>query len=436
MSAFRRVCRVFSRSVLIIGTVTLLGGLPTPVFADASFVPQTKIRVTVVQWMPSAGEYKRWDALGGDYTVSEDRAITLPVIGTFPIGTLDNTGLAAEISKRLQAKVGLVQSPVVTVEILDYPPIYVVGDVAKPGEYKFHTGLTVLQSLAMGGGELRSTTDQQESQEETKLVGTLQEMDQSILQHAIRIARLQAEMSGAKDISFEPSAGMDRTLATAIYNQEKAIFLARATALDRQSKSLAELRELLTAEIGLLEEKMKGSEDNIKSAEDQLASVKMLVEKGALVSSRQVDQERLLTTFRSDRLDLVTAIMRARQSVSETTRSLQGLYDQRQAEVTSELQSEQADFDQLKLKRDLAQKLLLDTLANRKGSAGPGERTPLAFTVIRRKNGEISEFSAPDTTELQPGDVVKVIQQTSEKRPEVTNLSVSLSGKQPDQPSQ
>ncbi|WP_454857044.1 polysaccharide biosynthesis/export family protein [Rhizobium binxianense] len=435
MNAFRRGYQVFSRSVFVIGAAAFLGGLSTPVLADTSFVPQTKIRVTVVQWMPGAGEYKQWDALGGEYTVSQDGAISLPLIGTFPIADLDNAGLAAEIAKRLQAKVGLVQSPVVTVDVLDYPPIYVVGDVSKPGEYKFHIGLTILQSLAMSGGELRSSTGQ-ETQEETKLVGTLQEMDHSILQGAIRIARLQAEMSDAKEISFEPSAGMDRALATAIYNQEKAIFLARATALDRQSKSLSELRDLLASEIDLLEEKMKGADENIKSAEDQLVSVKALIEKGALVSSRQIDMERMLTTFRSDRLDLVTAIMRARQSVSETTRNLQGLYDQRQAEVTTELQSAQADIDQLKLKRDVTQKLLLDTLANRKDSARPGEKASLAFTVIRRSGGEVSEFSAADTTELQPGDVVRVVQKTPEKLPDAVEASALSAGKQPDQPSQ
>lgn len=432
MNAFRRGYQVFSRSVFVVGAAALLGGLSTPVFADTSLVPQTKIRVTVVQWMPGEGEYKQWDALGGEYTVSQDGAISLPVIGSFPIAGLDSDGLAAEIAKRLQAKVGLVQSPVVTVDVLDYPPVYVVGDVTKPGEYKFHIGLTILQSLAMSGGELRNSTDQ-EKQEETKLVGTLQEMDRSILQGAIRIARLQAEMSGAKEITFEPSAGMDRTLASAIYNQEKAIFLARATALDRQAKSLSELRDLLATEIDLLEQKMKGADENIRSAEEQLVSVKALIEKGALVSSRQIDMERMLTTFRSDRLDLVTAIMRARQSVSETTRNLQGLYDQRQAEVATELQSAQAELDQLKLKRDVTQKLLLDTLAKRKGSAGPGEKVPLAFTVIRRSNGQISEFSAPDTTELQPGDVVRVVQQMPETLPDASVLSA---GKQPEQPSQ
>jgi polysaccharide export outer membrane protein len=226
---------------------------------------------------------------------------------------------------------------------------------------------------------------------------------------------------------------MDRTLASAIYNQEKAIFLARATALDRQAKSLSELRDLLATEIDLLEQKMKGADENIRSAEEQLVSVKALIEKGALVSSRQIDMERMLTTFRSDRLDLVTAIMRARQSVSETTRNLQGLYDQRQAEVATELQSAQAEIDQLKLKRDVTQKLLLDTLAKRKGSAGPGEKVPLAFTVIRRSNGQISEFSAPDTTELQPGDVVRVVQQMPETLPDASVLSA---GKQPEQPSQ
>ncbi|MGO7162655.1 exopolysaccharide biosynthesis protein, partial [Rhizobium johnstonii] len=153
----------------------------------------------------------------------------------------------------------------------------------------------------------------------------------------------------------------------------------------------------------------QGSEDNIKSIEEQLTSVKTLVSKGLTVSSRQLDLERLLTTYRSDRLDLVTAIMRGRQAISETTRNLEGLYDTRRSEVASELQSEQASLDQLKLKREMTQKLLLDDLAAGGGSTTTDEALPLTFTVSRRSEGQITQFQASETTALIPGDVVRIV---------------------------
>ncbi|ACS60971.1 MULTISPECIES: polysaccharide biosynthesis/export family protein [Rhizobium] len=402
-----RVLNVFFPATLVISTLVFLAGTVPPALAnDAAFAPQTKIRLTIVQWMQSKGQYERWDALGGEYTVSDEGAVFLPFLGSVSVGNLDNTSLTTEIAKRLQEKIGLVQPPAVTIEILEYPPIYVVGDVTTPGEYKFRSGLTVLQSLAMSGGPFRATSQQQS--QTIKLAGELREIDHSLLRSTAKLARLQAEMIGAKEISFDQTVGVDQRYAAGIYNEERVIFQARANALDRQSKALTELRDLLNSEVGMLGEKVQGSEDNIKSIEEQLTSVKTLVSKGLTLSSRQLDLERLLTTYRSDRLDLVTAIMRGRQAISETTRNLEGLYDTRRSEVASELQSEQASLDQFKLKREMTQKLLLDDLAAG-GSTTTDEALPLTFTVSRRSEGQIRQFQASETTALIPGDVVRVV---------------------------
>ncbi|NEK46002.1 exopolysaccharide biosynthesis protein [Rhizobium leguminosarum] len=403
-----RVLNVFFPATLVISTLVFLAGAVPPALADdTAFAPQTKIRLTIVQWMQSKGQYERWDALGGEYTVSDEGAFFLPFLGSVSVGNRDNTSLTNEIAKRLQEKIGLVQPPAVTVEILEYPPIYVVGDVTTPGEYKFRSGLTVLQSLAMSGGPFRATSLQQS--QTIKLAGELREIDHSLLRSTAKLARLQAEMTGAKEITFDRTLGVDQQYAAGIYNEERVIFQARANALDRQSKALTELRDLLNSEVGMLGEKVQGSEDNIKSIEEQLTSVKTLVSKGLTVSSRQLDLERLLTTYRSDRLDLVTAIMRGRQAISETTRNLEGLYDTRRSEVASELQSEQASLDQLKLKREMTQKLLLDDLAAGGGSTTTDEALPLTFTVSRRSEGQITQFQASETTALIPGDVVRIV---------------------------
>ncbi|MDU0309947.1 polysaccharide biosynthesis/export family protein [Rhizobium sp. 10PS4] len=403
-----RVLNVFFRATLVISTLVFLAGAVPPALADdTAFAPQTKIRLTIVQWMQSKGQYERWDALGGEYTVSDEGAVFLPFLGSVSVGNRDNTSLTNEIAKRLQEKIGLVQPPAVTIEILEYPPIYVVGDVTTPGQYKFRSGLTVLQSLAMSGGPFRATSLQQS--QTIKLAGELREIDHSLLRSTAKLARLQAEMTGAKEIIFDQSLGVNQQYAAGIYNEERVIFQARANALDRQSKALTELRDLLNSEVGMLGEKVQGSEDNIKSIEDQLTSVKTLVSKGLTVSSRQLDLERLLTTYRSDRLDLVTAIMRGRQAISETTRNLEGLYDTRRSEVASELQSEQASLDQLKLKREMTQKLLLDDLAAGGSSNITDEALPLTFTVSRRSEGQIRQFQASETTALIPGDVVRVV---------------------------
>ena len=72
--------------------------------------------------MPPKGAYERWDALGGEFVVSQAGTLTLPVIGTIPIDGQDGASLAADVASRIQAKLVLVDKPEVTVDVLEYPP--------------------------------------------------------------------------------------------------------------------------------------------------------------------------------------------------------------------------------------------------------------------------------------------------------------------------
>ncbi|MBP2490171.1 polysaccharide biosynthesis/export family protein (plasmid) [Rhizobium leguminosarum] len=409
MNLSHRAPHPFFRATFVISALALLAGAVSPALADsAPLAPQTKIRLTVVQWMPSKGQFERWDAIGGEYTVSDAGEVSLPFLGSQSVGNLDNASLTNEIAKRLQAKMGLAQTPAVTIDVLDFPPIYVVGDVTTPGQYSFRPGLTVLQSLAMSGGPRRAKEEQQTHS--IQIVGELREIDHSILRSTARLARLRAEMDGANEITFDQTTDVDQQFAAGIYNEERIIFRARANALERQSRAFTELRDLLTTEISTLEEKLTGADDNIKSVEDQLVSVKSLVQKGLTISSRQMDLERLLTTYRSDKLDLVTAVMRGRQAISETTRNLEGLYDARRSEVATEAQSERASLDQFKLKRETLQKLLIADLGSYDSVKSLTDDLPLTFSVTRRNAGQINQFQASETTALAPGDVVRVVQ--------------------------
>ena len=408
MNGSRVISKVLRCAILGAATVAMAAGGWSGSAWSAGLAPQTKIRLTVVQWMPAKGEYEQWGALGGEFVVTQAGTVVLPVIGAVPVANLDGAGLAAEVAKRLQARIGLVNKPDTTVEILQYPPIYVVGDVTTPGEYRFHDGLTVLQALALSGGAFRSEADKS-SQDQIKLVGELRGVETNIVRSMARIARLEAETRQDKEITFPavPQSGMDGQVVREIFAQERIIFATRANEIDRQAKSLAELRDLLTAEIDVLQEKIKTAEESITSAQNELSGVKVLVEKGIAVTSRQTDLERALAGFRTDRLDQVTAVMRARQAITEATRNLDGLRDKQRTEIAGELQQERANLEQLTLKRETAQKVLLEILASSPRAADAEER-PLVYAITRNTEGRVEEITARETTALAPGDVVKV----------------------------
>ncbi|MCO6049110.1 polysaccharide biosynthesis/export family protein [Mesorhizobium sp. RP14(2022)] len=373
----------------------------------AQLAPQTRLRVSVVQWMPLKGEYQTWNALGGEFVVSDKNTITLPVVGDVAVGDKTLTALADELATLIQTRTGLAEKPNTTVEVVRYPPVYVVGKVNKPGEYEFRPGLTVLQALALGGGEI--TAPPAGLNDQTELVGGLRATENEILRSRARIVRLEAEMADAR--SFSPPEGWaaqaDKVLAQQIVAQEKIIFDARRNEVERQGKRLADLRDLLNAEIGVLRKKIGASDDTIASAERELKNVTTLVQKGVATASRQSELERLVADRRADRLDQITAVMRAQQSLTETNRSLDGLADKRRTDVASELQSEQAKLEQAILRRDTAQKLILEAIASGRVSASVQNAT-LRYELVRRENGEAKTRDVSETESLEPGDVLKV----------------------------
>ncbi|MDQ2763265.1 MAG: SLBB domain-containing protein, partial [Pseudomonadota bacterium] len=59
--------------------------------------------------------------------------------------------LDKRISDELKAR-KLLRDPSVSAEVLAYRPIFVLGEVAKPGQYPYQPGMTMLTAVAVAGG--------------------------------------------------------------------------------------------------------------------------------------------------------------------------------------------------------------------------------------------------------------------------------------------
>ncbi len=89
-------------------------------------------------------------ALTGEFVVSGSGTISLPLIGEVKAIGLTTGELQDEIQTAL--KNGYLTDPKVNVEVLNYRPFYILGEVTKPGEYPFVNGLTVLNAVATANG--------------------------------------------------------------------------------------------------------------------------------------------------------------------------------------------------------------------------------------------------------------------------------------------
>lgn len=89
-------------------------------------------------------------AMTAEYAVTPNGQISFPLIGNVQAGGRSMSDVQDEITKALAN--GYVNDPKVSVEMANYRPFYILGQVNKPGEYPYEAGLTIDQAIATAGG--------------------------------------------------------------------------------------------------------------------------------------------------------------------------------------------------------------------------------------------------------------------------------------------
>lgn len=131
-------------SSVVTGCASATGGmsdLPASGLSVARLEPGDKIKVTVADLKGADGEY----------AVDQSGAISLPLVDEVKIRGLTMREAEQAIEATLLEKRILVR-PDVTIQAVSLRPIYVLGEVGKPGEYEFREGLTVFSIVSLAGG--------------------------------------------------------------------------------------------------------------------------------------------------------------------------------------------------------------------------------------------------------------------------------------------
>lgn len=109
----------------------------------------------VYQYRLGAGDQVRLsvfgeDDLGGVFSVSGEGKLSLPLIGD--VAVVGKT--VAEVRDLVADKYrqGYLKEPRVTIEVLNFRPFYILGEVNKPGEYPYNNGMTVVNAVALASG--------------------------------------------------------------------------------------------------------------------------------------------------------------------------------------------------------------------------------------------------------------------------------------------
>ena len=369
--------------------------------------PADTITIRMVAWDSATLSFVRFDEIEGNYTIAPNGQMLLPLIGPVEAAGLTPTVLSEMLSVFLQQSIGLAEEPSASVEVFEYRPVYILGDVQRPGAYEYQPGMRVDQAIALAGG-LRRADDLSDGAVRTAVrdQGTLRETRIQRIQLAVRAARLEAETTGAAEIDIAPGLRHPdgpTALAEAVA-RETALFTSRRDSLVRALGALDETESLLQREESALGAKLGGLNTQLELLTTQLEATEELVERGLAPAARLAGVQSSLIEMQSRETDVETALFRAQQSQTEVARDRIDLETRRQETSLAELQtvkSQMAQFDtrinMLEALRAEGEVALLDL--------SEGIETVLVFNIAREEGGLDNVERA---FKLNPLDVLEV----------------------------
>lgn len=353
--------------------------------------------------------------------IDQSGVIVLPVLG--PLNVLGKTmeDVRKEVVEVLKPKslpqrsadgtetwTGFYPDQIV-VDIEEYRPVYIDGDIASPGTQAFRPGMTVRQAVAAGGGyQLGRGELQNPEMTAADLGGRLHILRIKYQESEIKAARIEAQLSGARAIEL-PDAERDPSLEPRRDEalQQEGKHLEAVYADQEKERASIKLAATKAAErMGYLKEQQKADQAGAAADAAELDRLKKLFEKGLVQITSVNAAQRAVLLSATRALQTNAEIARLERDQGDLQRSLDKLIDQGRIDLLANLQTERAAMTQMRAEMDSLTKQIAYVMQMRSDLVGEGDR--ITIGVTRSTDGQAATTEATEDTLLAPGDTITI----------------------------
>ncbi|MBB3398027.1 MULTISPECIES: polysaccharide biosynthesis/export family protein [unclassified Rhizobium] len=369
-----------------------------------------KLKIRVAEWQTADGSIRDWSVVSGDYTVGPSGSISLPFVGDMPASGKTTDAIAQEIGSALQKQFALKDRPSASVELSEFRPVYLSGDVEKPGEYPFAPNLTIVKAVSLAGGLRRADAGQRFARDFINAKGDAVVYLADRARLLVKQARLRAEIANQDTIEM-PKELQDKPEAKPLLASETALMNTRKKRLTLQLQALADLKQLLQSEVETLAKKTETQTRQLQLATEDRDKVEDLAERGLALSNRKMAAEQRAADTEATLLDIDTNSLKAKQDISKANQDEITLRNDWDAQLAQELQNAEAQLDELNLKLETSNSLMAEALTQSTDAARFDTSTgaaSIAYSIVREVDGKAKEIPVQENTALQPGDLIKV----------------------------
>jgi polysaccharide biosynthesis/export protein len=392
-------------------SVLLIAAITSGVFAQTYLEPGDMVELAVAG-VPELRQRS---------TVNLDGEISLPLIGEVKVIGLPLSELRVKV-RQLMSNKGFRQRTTdgreniitiwpdeITIDIVEYRPVYLYGDVAKSGEQKHRPGMTVRQAVALAGGYdiLRFRTVNPVA-EAADLRGEYQVLWTELAQQQVSIARLQAELDDRHGIDMDLSK---MPIATSFASEIAKLATKQLNVRrDDRQMELSHLQHSIALDadqLSTLVQQGHRFEEGTTADMNDLETVKELQKKGVVPTQRVSDARRSLLWSSSSLLQSLSQLSQTSKEQEDLKRRLEEVDYRRRIEVLHDLETATVKKATINARlQAISEKLAHNAAARSQLAAGNGTKPEI---VIFRKGQEgWQRIFADEDAELLPGDTVEV----------------------------
>ncbi|KQT50089.1 hypothetical protein ASG52_08465 [Methylobacterium sp. Leaf456] len=376
--------------------------------------------------------------------VDLDGLVTLPMIKPVPVGGLGLTAAQAAVKEEMSKKLYQQRTPAgaesvtaispdaVTVSIAEYRPVYLNGDVSKPGEQAYRPGMTVRQAVSLAGGfeimRFRMTNPFLESADLRNDYQTLWMQYVKLQGKVWRIKAQLAAPGGPQAPASPPAKGKaaadDPTADVKALEQLTQAPLPKEL-LDRTRDNARQQLELERTrygaeraflqrtvsvsddQIALLRSRQVRDDENAQADTADYNKLKEFSERGNLPMTRLSEARRLFLFSATQSLQTGVQLTNTIRERDDAARKVVRLEEQTRADLLKDLDEANVELGGLQSKLQAVSEKITYTGMIRSQLVRGGGAKPSIRIVRSGLDGGGSETASEDSP-VRPGDTVEV----------------------------
>ena len=371
-----------------------------PALADYIAEPGDVLEITV-QGAPGLHRRAAIDAVGH---------LSMPILGDVEAAGKSLSQVKAILRKLLIAK-NIMREPEVTVEVGEYRPVYVGGDVVKPGAYPYRPGMTARDAVALAEGyDLLHLRGRDPMLEAADARGDYDTYAVEFAKQTARIARLKAELSGGPGVDLKALGNLpvEPSVLAEIIQFENQQLAADREDRDREKASLGRMIKQTQDQLAALQHEQQEGANARDQQQKNLARAREMMQRGLLAMARLEDNQRAFAAAQNQLFDTQARAAQAQKDLEDLTRKLQTTDDQRHIQLLQELRDAVTQSATARYRLDAATEKVRYTAGGGLRGEPAAAHDPPEVTIYRLVNGVQQKSRANEGTMLNPGDNVEI----------------------------